>query len=65
MSKCGRNRWGPGTTCEKPTNTEAAKELEERISAMTKERAKQDQMWTVQEEKAKPETKDQTGLRKQ
>jgi hypothetical protein len=46
MSKCGVNRWGAGTTCEKPTNTESAKELQARIAAMNQERAKQDNMWT-------------------
>ena len=45
MSRCGVNRWGPGTTCERPINTEAAKELKERMAAMAKERSKQDQMW--------------------
>ena len=45
MSRCGVNRWGPGTTCERPINTEAAKELQERMAAMAKERTKQDQMW--------------------
>ena len=45
MSRCGVNRWGPGTTCERPINTEAAKELQQRMAAMAKERSKQDQMW--------------------
>ena len=45
MSRCGVNRWGPGTTCERPINTEAAKELQQRMAAMAKERTKQDQMW--------------------
>lgn len=42
---CSVNRWGTGTTCEKPSNTEAAKELQARIAAMSQERAKQDMMW--------------------
>lgn len=46
MSSCGVNRWGPGTTCEKPKNSESTKELTERISKMQMERAKQDSMWT-------------------
>jgi hypothetical protein len=46
MSTCARNRWGPGTRCDKPTSTENAKELETRIAQMNETRAKQDQMWT-------------------
>jgi hypothetical protein len=43
---CSVNRWGKGTTCERPSNSEAAKELQARIAAMSQERAKQDMMWT-------------------
>ena len=43
---CSVNRWGTGTTCERPSNSEAAKELQARIAAMSQERAKQDMMWT-------------------
>jgi hypothetical protein len=43
---CSVNRWGKGTTCERPSNSEAAKELQTRIAAMSQERAKQDMMWT-------------------
>jgi hypothetical protein len=43
------NRWGPGTTCEKPKNSESTKELADRISKMQMERAKQDSMWTATE----------------
>ena len=46
MSSWGVNRWGPGTTCEKPKNSESTKELADRISKMQMERAKQDSMWT-------------------
>jgi hypothetical protein len=42
---CSVNRWGTGTTCERPSNSEAAKELQARIAAMSQERAKQDMMW--------------------
>lgn len=42
---CSINRWGKGTTCERPSNSEAAKELQARIAAMSQERAKQDMMW--------------------
>lgn len=46
MSRCALNRWGPGTTCERPINTEASKELQAKIKAMQEERAKQDTIWT-------------------
>jgi len=42
---CFVNRWGPGTTCEKPVNSESAKELKMRVEKMNTERAKQDSMW--------------------
>ena len=46
MSNCACNRWGPGTTKERPPNTESSKELEARIAEMTKQREKQDAIWT-------------------
>lgn len=46
MSRCGVNRWGPGTTCERPTNTEAAKEIQQRLALLEAERTKQDLIWT-------------------
>ena len=49
MSRCGVNRWGPGTTCERPINTEAAKEIRERLAVLEAERKKQDQIWTQSE----------------
>ena len=51
MSRCGVNRWGPGTTCERPQNTEASKELKGRLEELQKERAKQDQVWITPESK--------------
>ena len=45
MSRCGVNRWGPGTTCERPINTEATKDMEARLAVMAKERESQDKMW--------------------
>jgi hypothetical protein len=54
MSRCALNRWGPGTTCERPINTESSKELQAKIAAMKAERAKQDTMWTQSE----PDTKE-------
>ena len=58
MSSCGVNRWGPGTTCEKPKNSESVKELTERIGKMQMERAKQDAMWTTPATEVKPKTTD-------
>ena len=46
MSRCALNRWGPGTTCERPINTESAKELQSKIAAIKAERDKQDSIWT-------------------
>ena len=43
--RCACNRWGPGTTCERPTNTQSSKELQERMLKMKQEREKQDSMW--------------------
>ncbi len=43
--RCACNRWGPGTTCEKPSNSAAAKELQEKLAAMRNERTVQDKMW--------------------
>jgi hypothetical protein len=63
MSSCGVNRWGPGTTCEKPKNSESVKELTERISKMQMERAKQDSMWTTPGTEVKPKTSD-LGIKK-
>jgi hypothetical protein len=58
MSRCGVNRWGPGTTCDRPINTESAKELRERMSAMAAERTKQDGMW-IQQQEPQPQTQQQ------
>jgi hypothetical protein len=48
MSSCAVNRWGRGTTCERPVNTEASKELQARMAAMAQERESQDKMWTIE-----------------
>ena len=56
MSRCNINRWGPGTTCERPQNAEAVKEMKAKLEAMQKERAKQDQIWTQPEPEVKPLT---------
>ncbi len=48
--RCACNRWGPGTTCEKPTNSAASKELQEKLAAMRNERMAQDKMWDTEPE---------------
>ena len=42
MSGCAYRRWGPGTTCERPSNTAATKEMEAKLAALKAEREKQD-----------------------
>jgi hypothetical protein len=47
MPRCPYSKWGPGsgTTCDKPQNSTAAKELEERLQKMREDRAKVDSIW--------------------
>ena len=42
---CVSCKWGTGTACEKPSNTVAAKEIEEKLKQMQAERTKQDVAW--------------------
>jgi hypothetical protein len=42
MSACARCRWGPGTTSEKPANTENAKQLEGGLASLLAARQAQD-----------------------
>ena len=56
MSKCGCNRWGPGTTKERPPNTELSKELDARMAEIMKQRDKQDTIWTLPSENTKTTT---------
>lgn len=42
MSACARCRWGPGTTSERPPNTENAKQLESGLTALLAARQSQD-----------------------
>jgi hypothetical protein len=42
MSACARCRWGPGTTIERPPNTENAKQLEGGLVAIMAARQAQD-----------------------
>jgi hypothetical protein len=45
--QCACKRWGSGTTCEKPINTENAKELETKMKQMIADREKQNNFWTM------------------
>lgn len=42
---CTQCKWGTGTTCEKPSNTVAAKEMKTKLEQLLAERAKQDAKW--------------------
>ncbi len=42
---CVRCKWGAGTTCERPPDTVAAKEVKSNFEKMMAERAKQDAQW--------------------
>jgi hypothetical protein len=55
--RCACNRWGPGTTCERPINTAASKELQDRLAKMQQERNVQDKMWLTEDDKSKSVTK--------
>lgn len=49
MSACARCRWGPGTTSERPPNTEAAKQLESGLAALMAARQVQDTQYFPKE----------------
>lgn len=49
--RCAVNRWGPGTTCERPQQTAATQELQDRLQKMKAEREQQDTMWVELETK--------------
>ena len=55
---CTQCRWGPGSSCEKPSNTEAQKEMKAKLEAMQAERAKQDAAWFAPPEVISSEKKD-------
>lgn len=42
---CVSCKWGKGTTCERPSNTSASKELESKLKQMMAERTQQDVAW--------------------
>ena len=47
---CVRCKWGTGTTCERPSDTVAAKEVKSNFEKMMAERARQDADWFPKEE---------------
>ena len=51
---CTQCKWGPGTACERPTNSGASKELELKLKQMAAERAKQDAAWFAPPSDTKP-----------
>lgn len=58
--RCAVARWGPGTTCERPTNTPASKELQDRLKQMQSERANQDKMWDTEPTETQTQPKNTT-----
>jgi hypothetical protein len=44
MSGCAIRRWGVGTSCSRPTDTPAAREMNATLKEMQAERARQDAM---------------------
>ena len=48
MSSCACRRWGPGTTCERPVNTENSRELETKMKQIMAERERQSTFWTAE-----------------
>ena len=50
MSACARCRWGPGTTSERPPNTENAKQLEGGLASIMAARQAQDCTYFPQEQ---------------
>lgn len=55
MSACARCRWGPGTTAERPPNTENAKQLEGGLAALMAARSTQDCTYFPQEQVQVPQ----------
>ena len=56
MSSCARNRWGKGTTCEKPIVTPATEELDKKIKERLAERARQENFWSTPPDNDKVQT---------
>jgi hypothetical protein len=47
MSLCTRNKWGPGTQSTNKNDSNANKEMEEKLKKLQQERDKQDTMWAT------------------
>ena len=59
---CVSCKWGTGTTCEKPTNSIASKELEQRLKEIQAERTKQDVAWFAPPKAEEIQQKKKTGV---
>ena len=54
MSRCNPAlRWGAGTTREKVVDTAAAREMEQRLAAMRRDRDAIDKIWSAPSQEAK------------
>jgi hypothetical protein len=51
---CVRNKWGSGTTCERPPESTAAKEVQSNYEKMLAERVKQDSQWFTKDDQTRP-----------
>jgi hypothetical protein len=58
MSGCAIRRWGVGTSCSRPTDTPAAREMNATLKAMQAERARQDAMLWGSPTQAEPQQKE-------
>jgi hypothetical protein len=47
MSGCALRRWGTGHTPTYRPDTQAAREMEQKLAAMQRERESQDSMWST------------------
>lgn len=57
MSRCNPAlRWGAGTTREKVADTAAAREMEQRLAAMRRDRDAVDKMWTLPSQEKQQQT---------
>jgi hypothetical protein len=45
--QCACKRWGPGTTSEKPIDSDNARELDAKMKLIMAEREKQNNFWTT------------------
>ncbi len=59
---CVSCKWGTGTTCERPTNSVASKELDAKLKEMMAAREKQDAKWFAPPSEQFKSTNDYTAL---